>query len=106
MNTNTYGGHNTTFEISNTQLEKKFDQYNTLENDKHDIRKIFQIADDKRKLEMIKYIDGILLKFNEIHKDVIERQVKAINKGVKEILTNLSTLRNDDEVVDVLAELD
>ena len=98
--------HNMNTNVSNTQLEKKFDEYSTLESDRHDIRKIFQIADDEKKLDIIKYIDLILLKFNKIHKDVLEKQINAIDKWVEDILANLSVLRNDDSVIDVLAELD
>jgi len=106
MNTNMEWLHNTDSNISNTQLEKKFDEYGTLEGDRHDLRKIFQIADDERKLEMIEYLDKILSRFNEIHENVLKKQLIAIDKWVEDILANLSTLINNNKTIDILAELD
>lgn len=106
MNTNT----NTTWfiknNILNTQLEKKFTEYNTLKNDRLDIRNIFKIADDKRKIEIIKNIDSILLKFNEIHEEVRKKQIKIIDEWVEVILANLTIFTNGEKVIDVLATLD
>ena len=94
-----------TFSWSNTRLEKKFEEYKTLESDRVDIRKIFQIADYKRKSDILENIDIILSNFNEIHKEVIRKQTEAIDKWVEDILANLSLFRNDEKVIDVLAEL-
>ncbi len=94
------------YNVSNTQLEKKFEQYNTLEKDKHDIRRIFQLADDQRKFEMITHIDYLLQKFNDIHENIKKEQIIAIEEWIKDIFQNLSIFRNDKKVVDVLAALD
>ena len=45
----------------NTQLEKKFEEYHTLQSYRQDIRKVFDIADDERKIDIIRHIDIILL---------------------------------------------
>ena len=92
--------------ITNTQLEKKFEEYNTLESDRSDIRNIFQIADNERKLEIIEFIDSILIKFNKIHEEVIRKQTDAIDEWIEDILADLSIFRNDERVIDVLATLD
>lgn len=90
---------------SNTQLEKKFIEYNTLESDRVDIRKIFQIADYDRKIDIVDNIDIILTKFNSIHEEVLKKQIEAIDRWVQDILASLSIFRNDEKVTDVLAEL-
>lgn len=95
-----------TYNVSNTQLEKKFEQYNTHIKDRHDIRRIFQIADDQRKFEMIMHIDALLIRFNEIHDNVKKEQIHAIEQWIEDIFANLSVFRNNKKVVDVLAALD
>ena len=102
MITNIEWFNNGTYNVSNTQLEKKFEQYNTHTKDRHDI---FQIADDQRKFEMIMHIDSLLIRYNKIHENVKKEQIAAIEQGIEDIFANLSTMRNDKQVVDVLAEL-
>ena len=91
--------------FTNTELEKKFKQYNTTKNDKHNIRQIFWLADDIRKLELLQNIDTILLEFNKIHTDVLIKQIQIINEWTKDILAQLSQFEEKTQNEDVLANL-
>jgi hypothetical protein len=64
----------------NTQLEKKFEEYHTLQSDRQDIRKVFDIADDERKIDIIRHIDMILLEFNKIHEETLRKQIEIIDQ--------------------------
>jgi hypothetical protein len=64
----------------NTQLEKKFEEFHTLESDRQDIRKVFDIADDERKVDIINHIDMILSKFNKIHEETLRKQIEVIEQ--------------------------
>jgi len=90
----------------NTQLEKKFEEYHTQQSDRQDIRKVFDIADDERKVDIINHIDMILLKFNEIHEETLRKQLEIIEQWTQDILADLSIFINNQKFVDVLAELD
>jgi hypothetical protein len=70
---------NTNMTILNALLEKKFEFFNTRENDRQDLRKIFETIDDKRKIEMIQNIDVILHKFNQIHEETLAKQIQVID---------------------------
>lgn len=63
----------------NTQLEKKFEEYHTRESDRHDIRKIFALADEQRKIDIIEHIDMILKKFKKIHEETLKKQIEIID---------------------------